>query len=517
MQSLLTALTLVLISSALSAQSSARTATVFFTPGSPSQNGYAAASADVRYSFHSCGGELWIITGFDRSSVRTSSTYWYEGQSYSVPPASRGPELYEVHFAGDVVRPGAQVGRVSSNTGSAYSPDCYNARSFQTIASLSNLLGKDRTQQQVQQFLSQLSVPQPSLERLPALKNASVEQALGAQIRRATREEAQRKADAEKARRDAEEAAEKAAREKAESEARIKAQREAQAKAQRDALEAREKADRETKAKIAQMEREQQSENAKRDADTRQKKEQFDREMERKKRENEAVRQKQIEEDSKRNAERLVRQADEAWQTAEAAFRTKDFATARPLYQWLLGWPNYEARARQRLQEIEEINTQDAIKLADTFSRLTGLAVGLGISNGPFEADRGLYTLALSREIASFGSVFFDFILPGTKANFFGSSESTSTGSTPEEDEGTEQTRYGFTVGSTIPYLGIPFGSGRIGLHAGYTMQNTTERALNLGMIGASMSGTHGMLRLDATFLHGKPHYGFGVTINFGS
>jgi hypothetical protein len=93
---------------ALAQSSVTELATITYEAPSGSQSGYTEASIDVRYTFMSCAGELWINYEVLPETMQTGIGYMYEGVVYPVT-ANRTPGFNTVRFAGSIfssARPG---------------------------------------------------------------------------------------------------------------------------------------------------------------------------------------------------------------------------------------------------------------------------------------------------------------------------------------------------------------------------------------------------------------------------
>lgn len=510
----------------------AQTTTAFYPSPRTGANGYSSASIGINYKLMNCAGELWLTAGKNRYTLKLGGTYYYHGKAYPAPDVSS--DLGDgVNLAIDVLQRTPQgnrkIGSAALNVGSAYVPDCYNARDFYTFAPMSSYVGADATAQQKQEFINSLYI---QANATGPLTSSTAEQAIESRLREEKEAEdaraaAQAKAVAD-AKAEAEARATAAAQKKADEAAaarREKERKDAEQQAAKQAADAKAAA-----AKAAQASKDAKSTGATPNtAEARIKAElaaskaaAAKAEVEERKRESEAAKPTQTAEEAERRATYLLMR----WQTAEREFAAKDYDNAEPIYRELLNESYFTANATRRLEEIRLARraemTLAAAKGMQALAGKTGIGLGAGFGQSFLETDQGLWSAEAIRRFPSLHTaIFFAVMMPGEKiTNMVGGDDqgvqginsSQSTPSPSSQDNHVtlagERTNIAFKVGGTIPFIAL----GPIGFQAGYVRQNTTVRSLNLGMVGANFGD---ILRCDVTYVNGKPYYSGSITLIF--
>ena len=196
---------------------------------------------------------------------------------------------------------------------------------------------------------------------------------------------------------------------------------------------------------------------------------------------------------------------------ADSLADAKQYEAARELYQQLSNpyASVYRVHREHALAQLEHVRQMQNIEAAADVNRAIGMGFGLNFSDSHLRSDGGLTGISLARGLGAAGMMgFIDAKIPGRMITDMFADDSTAS-----SEEVGETTTILLAVGSTLPYLRI----GPLAAHAGYAWQQTDVRSLNLGFVGINLSDPDedAMVRVDATFVSGRPRYGFAVTVNF--
>lgn len=203
--------------------------------------------------------------------------------------------------------------------------------------------------------------------------------------------------------------------------------------------------------------------------------------------------------ESFREADRIRQEADALWSDFQAT-------RAAELYQQILNggaaFDIHKTHARARLQEV---STTQKVEVWAALSRVTGVALGPSMQPGTyFKEDTGLMGISAARGTRHF-------VVFGDAQIAFG----VLSGSDEDDVARPEQTLYALSIGSTLPFIRVEWGLNYLGFHVAYVRHVTDIRPLNLARFGINMHAESGsMVRLDVTYINGKPMLGGAVTFN---
>lgn len=150
----LIALSTLLFASTAAAQTTAKQVTVLFKSGDSTGRGFLTASAEVKYAYIDCVGDLMLTYTYVRDSLRTSDVYVYEGRRYTLPSHLRNLRYDTIPFAG-TVHDGAKVSMPFSD---AYTASISGGCLGQTrkLGNLKELLPGKRTDEREEIYFSNL-------------------------------------------------------------------------------------------------------------------------------------------------------------------------------------------------------------------------------------------------------------------------------------------------------------------------------------------------------------------------
>lgn len=442
-------------------------------------DGYVNARITVQYQFADCVGDIAVLYGMDRASIRTSGGYYYRGTWYAVPAEVAPPSPETIDFGGPILD---RVGRVQGAFADVYTqggPPGGCLGQSKVVFTRKAKLGESSTAEQYLAFLQSLWI-QPRSQ--PRLRNGAMEAWIGRQLAKQRDDSLARlakdrdRADSLKRRQEREVARQDSiqrAREANDAKDRASDER---AEAARDSVARAE--DREDTAEKAEQDR--------KDRDA-------------------AANNKASGDAQTDRLNRMWAIEKGEWEQAEAAYARGDLATARPLYEKLAGSLVYGGEAKARLKALNEQQMAEGISglfsaLSYFGRKLDDTGLFLGASYGPtgFPGDKGNagLTIGLATSPSQRWIPYADFLMG------LGADDAEAVRYVPNESFG------GLVVGTTTPWLKLALGrNATLAPHVGFRSIVTDLRTINVGQTGLLLVTRGMLLRADAVIINGKPQY----------